>query len=238
MSIKNSLSRFLGLQAYLLVRWNVKIAKMLHGTFLDIGCGKKKKEFFPHIKSYVGLEYPPIAGIIPEKSRYNPDVFGDGLYLPFKKSSFNCVGAFQVLEHVSRPDVLFQEAYRTLKKKGLFVLTIPFEYRIHLRPFDYFRFTKHGIEILAENAGFSIEHSEQIGGMWQVLANRLVGYLYSDTLGRGYGPQDQGSDDKPPWWLHPWIFITVPFMIIYCAMMEHLHLVHRDTLQYLVVLRK
>jgi 2-polyprenyl-3-methyl-5-hydroxy-6-metoxy-1,4-benzoquinol methylase len=51
----------------------------------------------------------------------------DGLYLPFRDSSFNTIFCLEVLEHVKNPRLVIKEIFRILKKEGTFVSTIPVE---------------------------------------------------------------------------------------------------------------
>lgn len=47
----------------------------------------------------------------------------DSLELP--SESIDVIGAFDVLEHIERPDELLKEIYRVLKPDGIFLLTVP-----------------------------------------------------------------------------------------------------------------
>ena len=41
-------------------------------------------------------------------------------------------------------------------------------------PHDYFRFTRYGVTLLLESAGFSVERIEPVGGFFRLLARRLL----------------------------------------------------------------
>ena len=47
----------------------------------------------------------------------------DSLELP--SESIDVIGAFDVIEHIERPDELLREIYRVLKPEGIFLLTVP-----------------------------------------------------------------------------------------------------------------
>ena len=49
----------------------------------------------------------------------------DGIKIPFKDGSFDCVVSFQVVEHVLDDSNYIREIYRVLKKNGLFILSTP-----------------------------------------------------------------------------------------------------------------
>lgn len=45
--------------------------------------------------------------------------------LPFRDSTFDCVIAFDVIEHLKNPKKFFSETYRVLKSKGILILSTP-----------------------------------------------------------------------------------------------------------------
>lgn len=61
---------------------------------------------------------------------------GDGKKLSFKNGSFDCVLLAEVLEHQTEILPFFSEAYRVLKKDGIFILSTP-------NPYGFFRWLKH-----------------------------------------------------------------------------------------------
>jgi ubiquinone/menaquinone biosynthesis C-methylase UbiE len=50
---------------------------------------------------------------------------GVGERLPFRDETFDCVSCSEVLEHVSDKVMVLQEAYRVLKRNGIFFLSTP-----------------------------------------------------------------------------------------------------------------
>jgi SAM-dependent methyltransferase len=77
-----------------------------------------------------------------------PDVIGDVCRTPFPDECFDIVCLMEVLEHVYDPPQALVEIYRVLKPGGVLIFSVPFVFPLHDLPFDYFRFTKHGIELL------------------------------------------------------------------------------------------
>lgn len=63
-------------------------------------------------------------------------------------ASVDGVICIEVLEHVKHPHLAVQELYRVMKPGGMFVGSTPFLLGIHDQPMDYFRYTRHGLEIL------------------------------------------------------------------------------------------
>lgn len=125
------------------------------GTVLDIGCSDCwVRNQLPSNTSYIGLDYP-VTGIEMYQSR--PDVFADASELPFENESIDTVVLFQTLEHIARPEKAISEIFRVLRPGGILLLTVPFLYPLHDEPYDFTRFTNHGLVRVLEDTGFSIE---------------------------------------------------------------------------------
>jgi SAM-dependent methyltransferase len=77
-----------------------------------------------------------------------PDGVCDVCRISFPEDCFDVVFLMEVLEHVYDPSQALAEIYRVLKPGGILVFSVPFIFPLHDRPFDYFRFTKHGIKLL------------------------------------------------------------------------------------------
>jgi len=117
-----------------------------NNTFLDIGCGEgfavaffKKKGF-----SVLGLDYSS-AGV----KRQNPDVekdvmlgdIYDSIYSLINNSrQFDIVNMDNVLEHVTDPKSLLQQAHSLLKDGGLVIIKVPNDFS-YLQEYFY----KHGL---------------------------------------------------------------------------------------------
>lgn len=70
--------------------------------------------------------------------------------------TFNTIICFSVLEHCSNPFKMSANISRLLNKKGLIFISVPFSWRIHGYPSDYWRFTPEGIKILFPDFDFNI----------------------------------------------------------------------------------
>jgi len=103
-------------------------------------------------------------------SVYGPtDVIGDCHALPFQQESFDAVCAIEVLEHLERPWVFFEEVARVLKPGGALFGVTPQYCPTHGFPYDFFRYTKDGLGSLANHAGITLEVAWPIGGPWGTL---------------------------------------------------------------------
>jgi SAM-dependent methyltransferase len=68
----------------------------------------------------------------------------DGHHIPFENETFDLVIYQAVLEHVADPYQCVKEAHRILKSDGLVFATTPFMQQVHLRAYDFTRFTHLG----------------------------------------------------------------------------------------------
>lgn len=159
------------------VKQNVSI---VNGRVLDIGCGEKPygKIIERSCKRYIGLEHPDISGGLKEA-----DVAGNALVLPFKSESFDSVVSFQVMEHLLEPLMFLEEAFRVLRKGGCMLLMTPFMWGEHEQPSDYYRFTRYGLQYLAERAGFEVISIEPQTGYWTMAILRFNYWL--DRFAKG-----------------------------------------------------
>jgi len=98
--------------------------------------------------------------------RDNPmtTIAGDAHALPIKSGCIDFITAFEVLEHLEKPWVAFEEIARVLNKGGLFAVTAPMYWHVHGWPRDYWRFTADGLKLLAENAGLAPVLVRPMGG--------------------------------------------------------------------------
>lgn len=74
-----------------------------------------------------------------------PDLFGDGLCLPFEDDSFDLIMSQAVLEHVPDPQRAVNELIRVLKPGGQVYIEIAFMQPLHAVPSHYMNVTPHGI---------------------------------------------------------------------------------------------
>jgi len=128
---------------------------------LDIGCGHRPYRDLFTAGKYFGMD----RGIVDT----SPDLVGDALCLPIKDQSVDIVFATQIIEHVTKPDLMVRECKRVLRPNGYLILSGPFYWPLHEEPYDFFRFTKYGFEHLLRDAGFSEWEIREDGGDWAQL---------------------------------------------------------------------
>lgn len=142
------------------------------GKFLDAGCGAMP--FKASVRDLVD-EYQSI-----DIERKVPDVDFIGDLQDMKAlaaDSFDVVLCTEVLEHVPQPQKTIAEVWRVLKPQGKFILSVPHLSRLHEEPFDYYRFTKHGLQFLLEQNDFAILEIVPTGSLFS-----FVGHQFSTAL--------------------------------------------------------
>jgi SAM-dependent methyltransferase len=160
------------IEAFALKRSVKMFASRLSGVCLDVGCGAKPYEdYFSHCERYVGLEVESDK----TKKSFSPDFFYDGITFPFESDSFDSLVSFEVMEHVDDIEVFFSELVRVLRPGGRIIVSVPFCWMEHEKPYDYRRYTKIGLEKYLENKGFEIELSRKTtGGLYSSLINFVL----------------------------------------------------------------
>jgi len=156
--------------------YDVNLRKHAHGRLLDLGCGKAPlygfyKEF---IHSNVCVDWDNS----PHSSRYIDLACDLNQPLPLESNSFDTIILSDVLEHIRRPDQLWQEIYRVLSPKGKILMNVPFFYWLHEEPYDYFRYTRHALASMVEEANLKIIELYPMGGSPEVLADLLAKNLH------------------------------------------------------------
>jgi SAM-dependent methyltransferase len=141
---------------------------------LDAGCGEGRFRPLFSTTRLIGLD----RCIGDARWDYTGvDVVGDLHHMPFPPASFDAGLCIVTLEHVPDPAMVLAELHRVLKPGAPVCLVVPLLWELHQAPHDYFRFTRHGIEHLADQAGFIPERLEPLGGFFTLLGRRCVNSL-------------------------------------------------------------
>jgi SAM-dependent methyltransferase len=90
--------------------------------------------------------------------RFGPgvDQLHDATRLGLRDRSVGTVLLLETLEHLAHPQQALAEAHRVLRDDGILILSVPFTYRLHGFPSDYWRFTASGVHMLVSHFGDSL----------------------------------------------------------------------------------
>lgn len=140
------------------------IQKHIRGVCLDAGAGRMayRRLLAPRADEVVTLDWQPRPGL---------DIAGSVMELPLRDECLDSVLCSQVLEHVPDPAAALREFHRCLRPGGALVLSVPHLAYLHNEPHDYFRYTKHGLRVLLERAGFDTVSIEPAGGLLSFLGH-------------------------------------------------------------------
>jgi SAM-dependent methyltransferase len=180
---------------FLIHRINRDIARRLpyQGVVVDLGCGTSpyKSLILASAERYLGIDWPNSY-----HSQENVDICGDITRgVPVQSESANTVVSFQVLEHLPVPDIFLSECHRILRSGGVLYITVPFMWHVHEAPYDYYRYTRHGLQYMLEKHGFAGIIIEENTGFWQMWGLKLN--YHSLRFARG----PLRTLFRPFWWL-------------------------------------
>ncbi|WP_299410515.1 class I SAM-dependent methyltransferase [Acaryochloris sp. IP29b_bin.148] len=143
------------------------IEKHASGLLLDLGCGN-----VPLYQMYKDYIIDNICVDWSSSFHENPYLdhevnINDGI--PLQGKIFDTILMTDVLEHISNPELVMSEVSRLLKPRGKLILTVPFLYKIHEKPYDYFRYTEFSLKMFCQKNKLDILHLEPYGGTFEII---------------------------------------------------------------------
>lgn len=144
-----------------------KWSKSFGGRTIDMGCGaaQYKSQILEIVDEYIGVDWK--NGL---HDQSHVDIFADlNVNLPFTDGYADTIVSFQVIEHLREPDRFLAECFRTLKNGGCMFVSVPFMWHVHEAPFDFFRYTRYGLDYLFAKNGFVDIEIEETTGFWQTV---------------------------------------------------------------------
>lgn len=159
---------------YLIGDLEQAISAFSKGTVLDIGCGNKPYEqlFSGRITKYVGCD-------VVQSDQNKVDVLCPATNLHFQHEEFDTVFTTQVIEHVDDPAKMLAEANRVMKMDGHIIVSAPFCWELHEEPYDFYRYSKYGLQVMMGKAGFEVISITANGGKWAAIMQMNLNMIYS-----------------------------------------------------------
>lgn len=155
-------------------------------SVLDAGAGDAPYAGLFAACDYLTQDWPNS----PHALAASADVVGDIRALPVPDASFDAILCTEVLEHLDAPDDGLAEMRRVLRPNGRLLITVPFVAQHHEEPFDFFRYTAHGLRALADRNGLAVTRLVPLGGYWTMLAHTL---RVAPIAVRGEAPSGAGT---------------------------------------------
>lgn len=149
--------------------YSEQLPRHASGRMLDLGCGRVP--FWEFYRQYVSDSYCVDWQESSHSDSYLDAVADLNHALPLADESFDVVLLSDVLEHIRRPVSLLSEISRVLAPGGKLIMNVPFYYWLHEQPYDYYRYTRYGLDYMAREAGLDVVVLEPTGGALEVLAD-------------------------------------------------------------------
>ncbi|MGH3362369.1 MAG: class I SAM-dependent methyltransferase [Nocardioides sp.] len=131
---------------------------------LDAGAGEQPyKKHFAHV-SYESADVAQWPGL---------DYVCDMANMPVPDATYDMVFCSQALEHVPNPVQVLREFHRILKPEGQAWLSAPLFFPEHVKPFDFFRYTRFAWRNMARRAGFKVQSIDWLEGYYATLSYQL-----------------------------------------------------------------
>ncbi len=137
-----------------------KFEKEFAGPFLEVGSkdyGERQalRSIFSDKDSYVGADMQEGSGV-DVLLDFTQDF--DEIDKKLKGSRFGTIFCMSVLEHCEQPFKMAENLTALLKPDGRICLSVPFAWKFHGYPSDFWRFTPEGVEKLFPKIEFDTTH--------------------------------------------------------------------------------
>lgn len=142
---------------------------------LDAGSGTAPyRPLFDHA-DYESADFQQV-----DKTYTPPTYVCDLADIPVEDERFDYVVFNQVMEHLPEPSKVLAELFRVLAPGGRMIYTGPLFFEEHEAPYDYYRYTRFGLEHLFAQAGFDVDRLDWLEGYFGTVGyqlNRMARYL-------------------------------------------------------------
>jgi len=157
-----------------------KYSKSLKGHLVDLGCGEApyKKYFLQFVDKYTGVDW--------SNTLHNSkiDIHSDlNVEIDLEDEVADSIVSISVLEHLLEPQVFLNESFRILKKDGRMLLQVPWQWRLHEIPHDYFRYTPYALKNMFTKAGFNDVKIEATSGFFTTWLLKINYFTHRWVIG-------------------------------------------------------
>jgi len=183
----NWLRRAIDLQANTIWRDLRNELRNVEGDLLDIGCGAQVyRALLPADINYRGIDTKDA------RDRFGYDIpdthYFTGSDWGIPEASIDTAICTEVLEHIAEPKTLLAQAHNALRPGGCLIMTVPFAARWHFIPYDYWRYTPSGLDLLLTAAGFEDVRVMARGNPLTVACYKAMALPLALLLGTRAGP--------------------------------------------------
>jgi SAM-dependent methyltransferase len=142
------------------------------GKLLDAGCGTMPFRMYlkPLVAEYHSLDIQkrvPEVEFVSDLENMQPVISED----------YDVVLCTEALEHTPHPQIVIREIWRILRPHGKIILSVPYLSRLHEEPFDYYRFTEHGLRVLLSENGFSVLQLKTTGSLFSFIGHQISTFI-------------------------------------------------------------
>lgn len=134
-------------------------AYSLSGNVLDLGSKSRESSYYSYIQVQPDAKIT-FTDLVAASGVVQLDIEEK---FPFDDQQFDQVIAFHVLEHVYGCQKSVGEMARVLKDGGELIVSMPFIYKYHPDPDDYYRFTDSALSRLGDEYGLRCKRIEYVG---------------------------------------------------------------------------
>jgi SAM-dependent methyltransferase len=127
---------------------------------IDVGCGPGQFTDLIENHDCCGIDFYPYP---------NVNIIADiSQMIPLEDDSADIAILSNVLEHVYDFQTLLKEIHRVLCPGGSILIVVPFMIKLHQQPYDFFRYTRHALECIGNEAGFADIQVDELGNFFDV----------------------------------------------------------------------
>ena len=167
--------KFNWLANHKMIRALERVAPHAGGTLLDAGCGSMPfaSVFRGRVERYVGADLPGSHDFWGA----SPHVFATAEAMPFRDGSIDTYLAVSLFNYLAEPDRVLAEARRLVRPGGVALIEFPQTLPLDDEDPDYFRYTRHGAELLLRRHGFEPIEFVPVGSLPARVGLSIIGAL-------------------------------------------------------------